>query len=90
MKLDKARSIRAVAQRLARLTERVAAETKADVIQASTLSAHHSACSRDPWVTGFPTERSAPGFVPYHPNKSGMTAIADVLMQRLVTAPGTP
>lgn len=90
MSPDTARSITAVAQRLARLTERVAAETQADVIQASTLSARHDACSRDPWITGFPTERSAPGFVPYHPNENGMTAIADALMQRLVTVPRTP
>lgn len=88
MNPDTARTITAVAQRLARLTERVAAETQADVIKASTLSAPHDACSRDPWITGFPTERSAPGFVPYHPNENGMTAIADTLMKRLAAGTG--
>lgn len=88
MSPDSARAITAVAQRLARLTARVAVETRSDVIKASAISAHHDACSRDPWMTGFPTDTSAPGFVPYHPNENGMIAIAEALMQRLIPRPG--
>lgn len=62
--------------------------TQADVIKPSTLSARHDACSRDPWITGLPTQRSARGFVPRHAYESGMTAIADMLMQRLAAEPG--
>ena len=88
MSPDTARTITAVAQRLSHLTARVAAETQADVIKASAISARHNACSRDPWITGFPTNTSAPGFVPYHPNEKGMIAITEALMQRLAPRPG--
>lgn len=73
---------RATAQRLAALTARVAADTHSEVVKASALSKGHSACSVDPWVTGFATP-SGVGFAPYHPNARGMAAIADALVKRL-------
>ncbi|MET0240741.1 MAG: SGNH/GDSL hydrolase family protein [Sphingobium sp.] len=75
-----ARAIRSTARRLARLTARIAAETGSDVLKASSLSRLHNACSRDPWINGFRSPATTSGFVPYHPNKKGMAAIADFLL----------
>ena len=76
---------RQIANRLARLTQQIATETDAEVLPASSLSRDHSACSDDPWITGFPLP-GQPGFVPYHPNARGMAAIAQALHNRLKPA----
>jgi lysophospholipase L1-like esterase len=79
---------RATARRLAALTARVAADTHVGLVTASALSLEHSACAADPWVTGFP-QAGGPAFVPYHPNASGMAAVAAALERRHEVAGGS-
>lgn len=74
---------RAMAARLALLTRRVARRNQAEALEASRLSARHDACAAAPWMTGFIPPADAAGFVPYHPNLAGMTAIASALDRRL-------
>ncbi|WP_297513652.1 SGNH/GDSL hydrolase family protein [uncultured Caulobacter sp.] len=66
---------RAKASRLARITAEVAREHGARVIRADRLSRGHDACAAQPWMNGYP----APGAAPYHPNRAGMTAVAEAL-----------
>ncbi len=73
---------RAIATRLAWVTRRAAKQSGAEVFRASDLSQNNSACSLQPWVTGFPLPGS-PRFVPYHPNARGMAVIADGLAKRI-------
>ena len=75
---------RATAKKLAKLTKTVAAETGSELFTASAMSRTHSACDAEPWVTGFPLP-GALGFIPYHPNQAGMSAIASSLARRLRT-----
>ena len=82
LSLEQADASRATARRLAALTARVAADTRTELVKASILSKSHSACSSDPWVTGFAMPGGT-GFAPYHPNARGMAAIADALVKRL-------
>jgi lysophospholipase L1-like esterase len=70
---------RALARKLARLTARAARKAGATLIPASTASASHHACAKTPWMTGFTPPPGAQGFVPYHPNQPGMTAVAKAL-----------
>lgn len=76
--LDQAR---AVAARLAEITEKAARATGAEVLRTSQLSAAHDVCSNDPWVTGFTFPQDPATFQPiaYHPNAKAMQAIADKL-----------
>ena len=71
---------RATAARLLALTVEVARASNAELLRVSSLSSGHDACSVDPWVWGYPApDRQAP----YHPNLTGMTAIAKALDQAL-------
>lgn len=75
---------RATAARLARLTADVAHRNGAEVISASKLSREdHNACSVKPWLAGFIPPADSRFFVPYHPNRAGMTAIAEALARHL-------
>lgn len=74
---------RETAARLARLTEAVAQRSGAEVLPVAALSRGHDACASDPWVTGFVPAVPGTTFVPYHPNLSGMTAVADALVAKL-------
>lgn len=80
---------RATAARLAALTAKVAQESDSEILQASALSRGHSACDRDPWVTGYPS----PGmkiFAPYHPTARGMAAVADALVKKIRAGATSP
>ena len=74
---------RETADRLARLTKAVAKRYGAEVLPMASLSKGHDACSAKPWVTGFVSGKAGGGFVPYHPNLNGMTAVADALVAKL-------
>ena len=74
---------RETADRLARLTKTVAKRSGAEVLPMATVSKGHDACSADPWVTGFVPAKVGSGFVPYHPNLNGMTAVAGALVAEL-------
>lgn len=67
---------RAIADRLAATTARVATEKEAMLIRAGALSRDHGACADDPWMVGYP---AGPGGAPYHPNLAGMSAVATAL-----------
>lgn len=79
------RQSRDTSTRLARLTAKVAARARALLIAASKLSFGHSACGAQPWTTGFIPPPGTSGFVPYHPNLAGMTAVADAISARIGT-----
>jgi lysophospholipase L1-like esterase len=75
---------RATAARLARLTADVAQRNGAGVLKVSELSEkRHDACAAEPWVTGFIPPAESAAFVPYHPNRAGMTAVAEALDRQL-------
>ena len=74
---------RDLAARLVAITARVARNTGTEVLAASRLSRRHDACSRTPWISGFPEGKRPAGTAPYHPNLAGMTAIAKALDQLL-------
>ena len=78
-------ALRSRAERLARLTAQVAAETGVDLIKASELSRGHDACAADPWVQGYALKASPTdwGPVAFHPLLPAMSAIAAGLDQRL-------
>jgi lysophospholipase L1-like esterase len=80
-----AEKARNTAARLAKLTETVALKSGAEVLPIADISVGHDACAPTPWATAFvPTDPStAKGFVPYHPNLDGMTAVADALIKKL-------
>ncbi|WP_140419359.1 hypothetical protein [Sphingobium sp. Z007] len=71
------------ADRLAQLTTEVAKRNGADVLRASTLSRAHDACANQPWSNGFVARPGVDPFTPYHPNLTGMTAIAGALDRQL-------
>lgn len=78
MSVAEAAAARARAARLAALTATIARATNATLLSASSLSRGHDACSATPWIHGFPRPGQA-RFVPYHPNREGMTAVAEAL-----------
>jgi lysophospholipase L1-like esterase len=75
---EAADTARWVAGRVADMTARVARDTGSGLFQASKLSQGHDACSREPWMNGYPATVKGDGS-PYHPTLSGMTAVADAL-----------
>ncbi|HEY3950805.1 SGNH/GDSL hydrolase family protein [Phenylobacterium sp.] len=80
-----AEDLRARAERLEQLTERVAKAAHADLITASQLSRRHDACAAEPWVEAFVPARQGGGWGPvsFHPRLAAMTAIAEALERRL-------
>ncbi len=78
MSPEEADAARRIARRLAALTSAAARSSGATLVRASSLSSGHDACSATPWIHGFPLPGQA-RFVPYHPNRDGMTAIARAL-----------
>ncbi|WP_375195558.1 SGNH/GDSL hydrolase family protein, partial [Sphingobium sp.] len=70
---------RAIAARLARLTAQIAGQSGVELLQASRITHGHDICARDPWMNGFAGSANSTGFVPYHPNLAGMTAVANAL-----------
>lgn len=77
--------IRAVAVRLADVTQKTAQETGSALVKASDVTKGHDVCSADPWVYGFEFPSSPTGFnpVPYHPKLQTMQAVADALDRAL-------
>lgn len=81
---EAARTARATAARLERLTADVARQNGVEVLPVSRLSRkRHSACATDPWIAGFIPPADSRAFVPFHPNLAGMTAIAEALDELL-------
>ncbi len=77
--------LRGRSERLARLTETIAAETGAELIKASALTRGHDACAPDPWTEAAAPSRSpsGQGGAPFHPRLAAMTAVARALEERL-------
>ena len=75
---------RMMADRMARIDAAVAARAGAEVVKVSELSRDHSACAKEPWLTGFHIPAgSRPDLTPYHPDLAGMTAIAAAIDAQL-------
>ena len=73
------------ADRLNYLTAEVARKNSALFLDAGAMSVNNHACAPEPWVSGFPnTDGVRPG-APFHPNATGMKAIAAAL-EHLVTS----
>jgi lysophospholipase L1-like esterase len=73
---------RSIGEQLARATARVAQETGAEVLPMDRLSRGHTPCDAEPWSVGSkPLGEGAN--TPWHPNRAGMTAIADALVTML-------
>ncbi|MEJ5979243.1 SGNH/GDSL hydrolase family protein [Novosphingobium sp. PS1R-30] len=84
LSFEAARGGRATAARLAALTASVARRNGAEVLPVSRLSrGRHDACAAAPWMAGFIPPDASRGFVPYHPNLAGMTAVAEALDRSL-------
>ncbi len=77
--------LRARADRLAKLTAKVAAEAHADILKASALTSGHDACSAEPWVEGLAQGQTPAGRAraSFHPTLPAMTAIAAALAKTL-------
>ena len=74
---------REIARRLAAITAKAATDNGAGILKASDLSVGHDACSKDPWMYGYPRPEAPIAGTQYHPNAKGMTAIADALEKLL-------
>lgn len=74
---------RRIAQRLAEITDHVAKESGADVLQTQFLSAGHDVCAKDAWMNGYPRPGAPVTGAMYHPNLAGMTAVAKALDRML-------
>jgi lysophospholipase L1-like esterase len=83
--LSEAEAVKAreLARRLADITAKTAKDAKAGLIRASDLSASHDACAAVPWMNGFSRPDAPVSGTAYHPNKAGMTAVADALEKLL-------
>ena len=80
---DGATIARTLAKRLKQLTADAAKRGGAEILAASDMSKTHDACAKTAWITGFIVPAGSKGFTPYHPNLTGMTAIAEALDTRL-------
>lgn len=76
---ERAAPMRELGRRLAEITARVAAENKALVLPADSLSQGHSPCDVEPWANGLPADRASTQGAPWHPNAAGHAAIAEAL-----------
>jgi lysophospholipase L1-like esterase len=72
---------RAIAVRLAAITQAAAATAGWTYIAASAASAGHHAWSAAPWTRRF--HLSLRGGAPYHPNAAGMAAVAELVLAKL-------
>lgn len=70
--------MRAVAARLADITQQVARETGSGLMDVAALSRRHNACSSDPWVLGARAEAGS-SIPPFHPTPAAMRAVGDAL-----------
>lgn len=70
---------RSIGEQLARITGRVAQEEGAEVLPMDQLSRGHTACDAEPWSVGLRPQGEG-GQTSWHPNRAGMTAIADALI----------
>lgn len=77
---------RAIADRLAQITARVAKETGSLLVPIHTLSKTHTPCDDEPWAVGNPPGYDGSDGAPWHPNAAGMRAVANetarLLMRR--------
>lgn len=73
---EEAAQLRAVADRLAEITARAAADTGASLLRTNEISRGHTPCDSEPWSVGFPSDYSEAMGAPWHPNRRGMEAIA--------------
>lgn len=80
---DEAATLRAVAERLADITNRAARENGALVLRIDEMSKGHTPCDAEPWSVGLPRDYDEAMGAPWHPNRRGMAAVAEAL-ERLI------
>lgn len=61
----------------------MARESGARLLPADELSRDHTPCSPEPWSNGMSAGYDMSPGAPWHPNRAGHAAIADVLAERL-------
>ena len=76
---SEADAMRAVGDRLARVTADAAAKGGAILVDMHKLGAAHSACSPAPWINGWTNG----GIAPFHPTQKGADATARAIAQAL-------
>lgn len=81
--VEDAETARAIAERLAALTAKVARDTRSVLVPIDELSQGHTPCDEDPWAVGFPPNYDGSQGAQWHPNFAGMRAVADALAARL-------
>lgn len=74
-----AETLRAVARRLADITTRAASASGASVLPMDEASRGHTPCDAVPWSVGLPRDYDSAAGAPWHPNRTGMAAIANRL-----------
>ena len=78
--------IRAIGQRLAEITDRVAIANGALVVEMNLASANHTPCDPEPWMVGAPQGYDGKQGLQWHLNKAGMQAAADGIAYWLIEA----
>ncbi len=80
---DDIAAARETARRLSAITAKAARENGAMLLETDRLSANHTPCDAEPWSIGFPSDLDPAQGIPWHPNRAGMRAIAE-LTARLI------
>jgi lysophospholipase L1-like esterase len=80
---EDAGTARAIAERLAAITAKVARETGSLLLAADELSRNHTPCDAEPWAVGSPPDYDGSQGAPWHPNATGMRGVADALAVKL-------
>jgi lysophospholipase L1-like esterase len=81
-------SVALMADRLAGAFAQAAEKTGAELVAVSEVSKAHAVGSAEPWTTGFSLRSPRfGGVVPYHPNETGMAAVAEYVVRRLEQGP---
>lgn len=77
---EEAAAARAIAAQLSTITAKVARESGAILVSADEFSSTHTPCDAEPWAIGFPRDFEPAGDgIPWHANKAGMEAVADMI-----------
>jgi lysophospholipase L1-like esterase len=77
---------RAMADALAKAFADAAADSAAELVRVSAASEAHGVGSAEPWVSGFELGPPIIGTYPYHPNLDGMSAVAGLLAEHLLSS----
>ncbi|MDE8654384.1 SGNH/GDSL hydrolase family protein [Novosphingobium album (ex Liu et al. 2023)] len=83
----RADAARALAERLAQITARVARETGSLIVRMDEASRDHTPCDPEPWTNGAPPDHNPALGIQWHPNPAGMRATAAAIAETLLKPP---